>query len=111
MYSAILALKKHGMDAKKDVKILATGGVSESLAAMQAHTVDAAVLSAPVTLRARTLGFRELLRMGQLGVLFMTASCQVRDTFRATKRMWKVFSKALLMGSRCIKRTGLSLKK
>ena len=36
MYSAILALRQHGMDPTKDVKVLATGGVSETLAAMQA---------------------------------------------------------------------------
>jgi hypothetical protein len=39
------------------VKVLATGGVSETLAAMQAGTVNAGILSAPVTLRARTMGY------------------------------------------------------
>jgi ABC-type nitrate/sulfonate/bicarbonate transport system substrate-binding protein len=71
MYSAILALRKYGMDPTKDVKVLATGGVSETLAAMQAGTVNAGILSAPVTLRARNIGYKEILRMGQLGVPFI----------------------------------------
>ena len=71
MYSAVLALRKYGMDPTKDVKVLATGGVSETLAAMQAGTVDAGILSAPVTLRARTMGYQEILRMGELGVPFI----------------------------------------
>jgi ABC-type nitrate/sulfonate/bicarbonate transport system substrate-binding protein len=71
MYSAILALRKYGMDPTKDVKVLATGGVSETLAAMQAGTVNAGILSAPVTLRARNIGYQEILRMGQLGVPFI----------------------------------------
>jgi NitT/TauT family transport system substrate-binding protein len=71
MYSAILALRKYGMDPTKDVKVLATGGVSETLAAMQAGTVNAGILSAPVTLRARNMGYREVLRMGELGVPFI----------------------------------------
>jgi ABC-type nitrate/sulfonate/bicarbonate transport system substrate-binding protein len=59
------------MDPTKDVKVLATGGVSETLAAMQAGTVNAGILSAPLTLRARTMGYQELLRMGELGVPFI----------------------------------------
>lgn len=71
MYSAILALRKNGMDPLKDVKILATGGISETLAAMQVGTVQAGILSAPVTLGARNLGFEEIVRIGDLGVPFI----------------------------------------
>ena len=71
MYSAILALRKYGLDPTRDVKILATGGVSETLAAMQAGTVNAGILSAPVTLHARNMGYQEILRMGELGVPFI----------------------------------------
>jgi len=71
MYSAILALRKTRMDPIKDVKILATGGISETLAAMQVGTVHAGILSAPVTLRARNLGFHEIIRIGELGVPFI----------------------------------------
>ena len=71
MYSAILALRKYGLDPTRDVKVLATGGVSETLAAKQAGTVNAGILSAPVTLRARNMGHQEILRMGELGVPFI----------------------------------------
>jgi ABC-type nitrate/sulfonate/bicarbonate transport system substrate-binding protein len=71
MYSAILALRKYGLDPTKDVKVLATGGVPETLAGMQAGTVNAGILSAPVTLRARKMGYQEILRMGELGVPFI----------------------------------------
>lgn len=85
MYSAILALRKHGMDPQKDVKILATGGVSETLAAMQAGTVHAGILSAPVTLRARSLGFQEIVRIGELGVPFIHDGIVTSKTVSANR--------------------------
>jgi NitT/TauT family transport system substrate-binding protein len=84
MYSAILALRKYGMDPSKDVKVLATGGVSETLAAMQAGTVQAGVLSAPITLRARTLGYREIIRIGELGVPFIHDGIVASKTYLST---------------------------
>ena len=56
-YSAILALRKFGLEADRDVKLLQTGGIPNSLAAMQKGVVQAAVLTAPTTIQARALGY------------------------------------------------------
>jgi len=104
MYSAILALRKHGMEPGKDVKVLATGGVSETLAAMQAGTVHAGILSAPVTLRARTLGYREVIRIGQLGVPFIHDGVVASRTYLAThKKDVESFLQAFIDGIRLYK--------
>jgi len=104
MYSAILALRKHGIDPTKDVKILATGGVSETLASMQVGTVHAGILSAPVTLRARTLGFQEIVRIGKLGVPFIHDGIVASKTYITTRRSdTEAFLKGFIDGIRLYK--------
>jgi NitT/TauT family transport system substrate-binding protein len=63
------------------VNFLATGGPPETLAAMQFGKVQAGVFSPPDTLRARELGFRELLNVGSIGVKVQTSAI-------ATSRQW-----------------------
>ena len=70
-YSAILALRKFGLEADRDVKLLQTGGIPNSLAAMQKGVVHAAVLTAPTTIQARALGYREVADIASLGIPFI----------------------------------------
>jgi ABC-type nitrate/sulfonate/bicarbonate transport system substrate-binding protein len=53
-------LKKHGLDGGRDVAIMPVGSGTARFYALQAGTVDAAMLSVPANLMAQEAGFREL---------------------------------------------------
>jgi NitT/TauT family transport system substrate-binding protein len=54
------ALKKHGLDSQRDVAVMPVGSGTGRFFALQAGTVDAAMLSVPANLLAQDAGFREL---------------------------------------------------
>jgi NitT/TauT family transport system substrate-binding protein len=66
---------------KDQVTFKATGGPPETLAAMQAGVVQGGVFSPPDNLKARELGFRELLDVSKTGVKSQTSAV-------ATTRRW-----------------------
>ncbi len=66
-----IGLKQLGLDPAKDVTLIQTGGLNESLAAMQTGQIDGGVLSPPVTLLARNAGFRELVDVSTAGVEYV----------------------------------------
>jgi len=53
-------LKKHGLDSTRDVVVLPVGGGTARYFALQAGSVDAAMLSIPANLMAQEAGFRQL---------------------------------------------------
>src|SRR5882724_6478870 len=53
-------LKKHGLEGGRDVAIMAVGSGTARFYALQAGSVDAAMLSIPANLMAQEAGFREL---------------------------------------------------
>src|SRR5215204_4598692 len=53
-------LKKHGLEGGRDVVILPVGSGTGRFFALQAGSVDAAMLSVPANLLAQDAGFREL---------------------------------------------------
>jgi len=53
-------LKKHGLDGTRDVVVLPVGGGTARYFALQAGSVDAAMLSIPANLMAQDAGFRQL---------------------------------------------------
>jgi len=53
-------LKKHGMDGGRDVVVLPVGSGTGRYFALQAGSVDAAMLSVPANLLAQDAGLREL---------------------------------------------------
>jgi NitT/TauT family transport system substrate-binding protein len=53
-------LKKHGLDGGRDVAIMAVGSGTARFYALQAGSVDAAMLSIPANMMAQDAGFREL---------------------------------------------------
>ena len=64
------ALKRWGLQRGRDLIVLQTGGLPESLAALRSGAVDGAVLSPPNNLLAKKAGLRELVDIGQLGIIF-----------------------------------------
>ncbi len=55
-----IALRRNGLDPERDVTLVATGNVPNSLSALLAGAVDAAMLSPPATFRAEDEGLRLL---------------------------------------------------
>jgi NitT/TauT family transport system substrate-binding protein len=78
------ALKKWGLQKGRDVIVLQTGGLPESLTALRAGAVDGAVLSPPNNLLAKKAGLREMVDIGQLGIVFPnTALSTTRSYLRS----------------------------
>ncbi len=65
-YAVRVALKRGGLDPKKDVTILQVGGSAGRLAALQSGTIHATVLVAPFNFQAEKIGYRSLLWLGKV---------------------------------------------
>lgn len=103
-YSAVLALRKFGLEADRDVKLLQTGGIPNSLAAMQKGVVQAAVLTAPTTIQARALGYREVSDVGSLGIPFIHVGVTLRKaTLRDQPKQVEAFLKGFHEATRLMK--------
>lgn len=64
-----------------DVAILAIGGQSTRLAAMETERVVGTVVSVPQTAQARALGYRELVNMAELSVPFQHTALSTSRSF------------------------------
>ena len=62
------AVEKYDLRPDKDVIILQGGGQSERFAALKAGAVDAAIVSPPLNLTGRSLGFNEVIDLSESGV-------------------------------------------
>ena len=62
------AVEKYDLRPDKDVIILQGGGQSERFAALRAGAVDAAIVSPPLNLTGRRLGFNEVIDLSESGV-------------------------------------------
>jgi ABC-type nitrate/sulfonate/bicarbonate transport system substrate-binding protein len=103
-YSAILALRKFGLEVDRDVKLLQTGGIPNSLAAMQKGVVQAAVLTAPTTIQARALGYREVSDIASLGIPFIHVGVTLRKaTLRDHPKQVDAFLKGFYEATRLMK--------
>jgi NitT/TauT family transport system substrate-binding protein len=59
-------LRRHKLNPNQDVKILALGGGTNRIAAMQSGAIDAALIEAPYNFLLEREGFRKLLFVGDL---------------------------------------------
>ena len=64
-------LRKYNLRSGQDVKILYLGGVREGLAALDRGIVAATTISAPTTLMARRLGYKELVNFATLKIPYV----------------------------------------
>ena len=62
------AVEKYDLKPDKDVIILQGGGQSERFAALRTGAVDAAIVSPPLNLTGKRLGFNEVIDLSQSGV-------------------------------------------
>ncbi|MGE5306246.1 MAG: ABC transporter substrate-binding protein [Alphaproteobacteria bacterium] len=66
---------------QRDFALLQLGGMPELLAALRAGAVDAAVINAEISIRARREGFRELADLSKMGLSFPTSSIVTTRAF------------------------------
>ena len=64
------AVEKYDLKQDKDVIILQGGGQSERFAALKAGAVDAAIVSPPLNLAGRKMGFNEVIDLSESGVAY-----------------------------------------
>ena len=70
-FAARYGLRRFGLEPDRDYALFQTGGVPESLAALQSGGVQAAVLSAPTTLVARKAGLTPVVDVTSLGIEYV----------------------------------------
>ncbi len=93
-------LQKYGLDPKRDVTLIPTGGIPKAPAAMQARVIDGALLSPPVTSRAQRLGYRQLLDPLSIGFPFYSAAVTARKSWldsnpNLARRFMKAYVEAI----------------
>ena len=71
-------LRQNKLQPGQDVKVLYLGGVREALAALERGIVSASVLSAPTTLVARRLGYKELVNIASLKLPYVHSGVVTR---------------------------------
>ena len=99
-HAATALLRQQGLRAGQDVKFLYLGGVREVLAALENSIVSAGVISAPTTLAARRLGYKELVNIGTLKLPYVhngivTRRSLVRQQPEKVKNFLKAYVAAL----------------
>jgi ABC-type nitrate/sulfonate/bicarbonate transport system substrate-binding protein len=72
-------LRQNGLDAARDITILSLGVMPTIFSGLQSGTVDAAMLSPPVTFKAEEAGFRELVAFPKEDLVELQGSVLVRD--------------------------------
>jgi NitT/TauT family transport system substrate-binding protein len=92
-------LKKHGLDGGRDVAIMPVGSGTARFFALQAGTVDAAMLSIPANLMAQDAGFRELVSFIDQEWIELQGTINVTDQLLASDpTLVEKFIRATLKG-------------
>jgi NitT/TauT family transport system substrate-binding protein len=103
-HASVALLKQYKMAQQKDVRILYFSRQQDALAALDKGIVSAAVLSAPTTLMARRLGYRELVNIGSLKLPYTFAGIALpRSVTRQNPELVKAFLKAYIAGIKVTK--------
>jgi sulfonate transport system substrate-binding protein len=93
------ALSGNGIDANRDVTILAMGAADTRFSALVSGAIDASVLIAPVSFYARDQGFKELASFQDMGFVLPSGGIVARDeTLKNDPQMTERFVRATIMG-------------
>jgi NitT/TauT family transport system substrate-binding protein len=93
------AVSEFGLDPAKDIKVIQTGGVPENLLFMQQGVIKGALISSPTLEKAKELGYKEFLNLGEIkyrypGTALVTTDAFIRNRPQTVDR----FLKATLEG-------------
>jgi len=93
------AASEFGLDPYKDIKMIQTGGVPENLLFMQQGVIKGALISSPTLEKAKELGYKELMNLGDLKYRYPGTALVTTDTFiRKRPQTLNRFLKATLEG-------------
>jgi ABC-type nitrate/sulfonate/bicarbonate transport system substrate-binding protein len=99
-----LALRRLGIDAEKDVKIVSSGGNPERLAAISKGIVHFTIMNEPFLKEAEKLGFRDLVNIATLKIPLHWDGVVTREaTVKARRPMLTRLVRALIEGIHYIK--------
>lgn len=103
-YAAVEAMRRHGFEAQKDYKLIQTGGVPETLAAIEGGKVQAGIVSPPTTLKARKAGLRELVNLADLKIPFVQSGVVLRRSYmKSNERTVQAFLQGIVEAIKVIK--------
>ena len=83
-YFAVQALRHHGIDSR-EVSYIQAGGAPESLAALVAQGIDAAVLTVPTDAQALKLGYHYVVYGPDLGIAYAATTVTTRRSILAKR--------------------------
>ena len=90
-------LRQYNLRSGQDVKVLYLGGVREGLAALDRGIVAATTISAPTTLMARRMGYKELVNFADLKIPYVQLGIVARRAFlRQQPERMKAFLRGYL---------------
>lgn len=94
------ALRHLGLEPKRDnITLVQSGGMAEIMAGLTSKKLDGAMLISVYALKAKELGFRELIDLGSLAVRFpQGVTITTRDFIRDKRELGKRFLEAYLEG-------------
>ncbi|HLH26059.1 MAG TPA: ABC transporter substrate-binding protein [Chloroflexota bacterium] len=94
-----LAFERVGLQPDKDFYVGVTGGLPESLAALETGTIDGAALNVPMVFEAQRQGYRELLSLADMPIPFTTSAVgATKKTIAARPEIFEPFLRALAQG-------------
>ena len=96
-FTARLVLAQAGLAPQRDVTLLPTGDYNGMVVSLSKGLIDAGVISPPSTLKARKLGFREILDVGAMGIEYAgTSIATTRALTRESPEIPRRVVKALI---------------
>jgi NitT/TauT family transport system substrate-binding protein len=98
--AARLGFKRIGLEPDVDVFTRRTGGLAESLAAMETGAIAGASLNVPAVFEARQRGFREILNVTDMKIAFMSSAiAATKKTLAARPELGEPYLRALAQAS------------
>ncbi len=93
------AVSELGLDPAKDIKMIQTGGVPENLLFMQQGIIKGALISSPTLEKAKEMGYKEFLNLGEIKYRYPGTVLVTTDSFiRGRSQTLNRFLKATLEG-------------
>jgi NitT/TauT family transport system substrate-binding protein len=102
--AARLGFKRVGLEPDVDVFTRKTGGLAESLAALETGALDGASLSVPAVFEARKRGYTELIDVSKLGIPFLSSAVgTTRRTIAEKPELGEPYLRALAQATSRLK--------
>jgi ABC-type nitrate/sulfonate/bicarbonate transport system substrate-binding protein len=103
-FAARYYLKRHGMEAGKDVSFLQIGAMPDIAVAVASGAIESGVVGVPQNLLAKKQGLRELADLSEIGARYALAAFLAKRSFLADNHETMVrFMRALVEGIHYVK--------